>query len=275
MENWAPSVWISNHVVSTDAICVLLLHGVGGSAAMWSGVMKALANQGIAAQACDLPGYGANKASAMGFEQISHQLSDAIHDLQTRLGCRGFILVGHSYGGMIVQDFLARVTSANSLITGVVLLCTSAAFGKTDGDFQKRFIESRLSPLRQGKSMLDVAKNLIPTMVGSNADPSVTSSATEMMGLVSPQTYENAVQMIAHFDQRSNLSKITTRCLLISASEDKTAPPAVMSGMHERIPGSSFVQAQGAGHLLPMEQPDWVAAQLKATFFSQICITEQ
>ena len=235
---------------------------------MWSGVMDLLAEQGIAARACDLPGYGFNTAVAPRFEHISQQLSVEILSIQAQTACREFTLVGHSYGGMIVQDFLARSTSADALVTGIALLCTSAAFGKTDGDFQKRFVESRLSPLRQGKSMLDVAQSLIPTMVGSNVDPVMVTNAINMMGSVNPQTYANAIEIIAQFDQRSNLNKISKKCLLLAADHDKTAPPTVMYGMHERIPNSEFSSASGSGHLLPMEQPTWVTKQLIATFFS-------
>ena len=267
VQKWDPAVWVSNGVVSRDHDCLLLLHGVGGSAAMWAGVMKTLADLGIAAQACDLPGYGVNQAAALSFEQISQQLAAAVLDLQVQTQSRSFILVGHSYGGMIVQDFLACSLPAESLISGIALLCTSAAFGKTEGDFQKRFIESRLSPLREGKTMLEVAQKLIPAMMGSKPDPLVVKQAIKMMGLVNPQTYETSVQMIAGFDRRNYLNKIIKKCLLLAAQEDETAPPSVMQGLHERVPGSSFAQASGAGHLLPMEQPDWVAKHLQATFF--------
>ena len=267
MQKWNPSVWVSNGVASRNGVCLLLLHGVGGTAAMWSGVMMELADLGIAAQACDLPGYGANKAVATSFEEISRHLADAIHHLQAQTESSSFILVGHSYGGMIVQDFLACSLPAESLISGIALLCTSAAFGKTQGDFQKRFIESRLSPLREGKTMFDVAQGLIPAMAGSKADPRVIKDAIKMMGFVSPQTYEIAIQMIAGFDRRSDLNKIAKKCLLLAAQEDRTAPPNVMQGLHERIAGSLFSLAVGAGHLLPMEQPDWVAQALKKTFF--------
>lgn len=267
IEYWDPLVWVDNGIESHDDICLLLLHGVGGRSTMWSGVMRALALQGIAAQACDLPGYGANQAIARTFEQICLQLSASMIRLQAQNGCREFVLVGHSYGGMIVQEFLARSLPADYLVTGVALLCTSAAFGKTQGDFQQRFVESRLGPLRQGKTMLDVARSLVPGMVGSAPDPNVIEDAIAMMALVNPQTYESAIKIIAQFDQRNHLSKVTKKCLLLSAQEDKTAPPTVMQGMHERLPGSIYAQALGAGHLLPMEQPHWVARHLGETFF--------
>src|SRR5262249_31933987 len=58
--------------------------------------------------------------------------------------------VGHSLGGMLVQTLLRRRPDA---YRAAVLACTSPAFGKPDGEWQRRFIASRLSPLDAGNTM--------------------------------------------------------------------------------------------------------------------------
>ena len=50
--------------------------------------------------------------------------------------------------------------------------------------------------------------------------------------------------------------------LLIAGSDDKTAPPAMMERMAQKIPGAEYVLLEGCGHLGPLGQPDAFNAAL-------------
>ena len=76
-------------------------------------------------------------------------LADALQDFLQQVGATKPILVGHSIGGMIVQQLLAKTPTSPA---AVVLAQTSPAFGKPDGDWQKAFIEARLGPLDRGET---------------------------------------------------------------------------------------------------------------------------
>jgi len=52
--------------------------------------------------------------------------------------------------------------------------------------------------------------------------------------------------------------------LLIAGSDDKTAPPAMMERMAQKIPGAEYVLLEGCGHLGPMDQPDAFNAALSS-----------
>ena len=67
------------------------------------------------------------------------------------------ILVGHSIGGMIVQQLLAK---SPDIATAIVLAQTSPAFGRPDGDWQKSFLQARLGPLDRGETMDSLAPTL-------------------------------------------------------------------------------------------------------------------
>ncbi len=72
------------------------------------------------------------------------------HDVEAQIENAGLdrpVLVGHSLGGMIAQTMLRRKPQGYQ---AVVLVGTSPAFGKADGDFQKQFVEERLAPLALG-----------------------------------------------------------------------------------------------------------------------------
>ncbi len=73
------------------------------------------------------------------------------------------ILLGHSMGGMVAQEVMAR---RPELVSRLILCGTSPSFGKAEGDWQREFIAQRTAPLDAGKSMADLADVLVPQMVG-------------------------------------------------------------------------------------------------------------
>ena len=102
-----------------------------------------------------MPGYGGS--APLPIVSIA-ALADALQDFLQQVRVMKPILVGHSIGGMIVQQLLAkhpRIASA------IVLAQTSPAFGKPDGDWQKAFIEARLGPLDRGETLVSLAPTLV------------------------------------------------------------------------------------------------------------------
>ncbi len=165
------------------------------------------------------------------------------------------VLVGHSMGGMIAQEAYVRYPK---LIKALALCFTSPAFAGGSSDFTKQFIAARTGPLDEGKTMADIAAQLIPTM-GSNS-----KLAEKIMADVPPETYRKAVYLLTTFDRRKELASIKVPTLLIAGSDDKTAPCAMMERIAQKIPGAEYVLLEGCGHLGPMDQPDAFNAALLA-----------
>ncbi|MGD9941835.1 MAG: alpha/beta fold hydrolase [Burkholderiaceae bacterium] len=228
---------------------VLLLHGVSGGSAVWPPQMQALAEAGYRAVAWDMPGYG-NSAPVAPYTMAA--LADALLALIHHLQAARTVLVGHSMGGMVVQEALAR---APRCAQAVVLVGTSPAFGKPDGDWQQRFISERLAPLAAGKSMADLAEQLVPAMTTAAADPAGIARAKAVNAAVPAATYEAALRALAGFDRRAALADLDVPTLCLVGEFDTVAPPSVMRGMVERIRGARFEQIPDVGHLAPMEAP--------------------
>lgn len=60
---------------------------------------------------------------------------------------------------------------------------------------------------------------------------------------------------LADHDFGSRVSTVTRPVLFLVGERDGTTPVA-MRQMHERLPGSSFVELPGAGHISNLDQPD-------------------
>jgi 3-oxoadipate enol-lactonase len=231
-----------------DKTPLVFLHGIGGAARAWRGQINAFSDR-YRALAWDMPGYGGS--APLPSVSIA-SLADALRDFLQAIGGPRPVLVGHSIGGMIVQQWLIQYPRAAA---AVVLAQTSPAFGKTEGDWQKQFIEARLGPLDRGETMKSLAPVLVKELVGDNPDASGMDIARECMGSVPETSYRAMMLALLGFDQRKALADITVPTLVLSGSRDKNAPAPMMAKMATYIPQATYVELEGAGHLVNLERP--------------------
>lgn len=227
---------------------LVFLHGIGGAARAWRGQLTFFGDR-YRAIAWDMPGYGGSAALASpGIAELANSLQDFLHGV----GVNRPVLVGHSIGGMIVQQWMVRHPYR---ATAVVLAQTSPAFGRADGDWQRTFIEARLGPLDRGQTMASLAPALVRELVGDNPDTDGVELARDCMASVPEASYRASMLGLLGFDQRRALADIKVPTLVLSGSRDKNAPAPMMAKMASYIPSASYVELEGAGHLVNLERP--------------------
>ena len=236
---------------------LVFLHGIGGAARAWHGQLDFFKHR-YRTIAWDMPGYGGSAP----FPIVSiAALADALQDFLQLVRAMKPILVGHSIGGMIVQQLLVkhpRIASA------IVLAQTSPAFGKPDGDWQKAFIEARLGPLDRGETLAALAPSLIKDLVGDDPDIGGMELARDCMASVPEATYRATMMSMLGFDQRNALKDIVVPTLLLSGSKDKNAPAPIMAKMAAYIRSAQYVELEGVGHLANLERPSAFNAALES-----------
>ncbi|NPU10872.1 alpha/beta hydrolase [Bradyrhizobium sp. 83012] len=234
---------------------IVFLHGIGGAARAWRRQIEQFGEH-YHAVAWDMPGYG----RSVPLDEVSMtSLAAALQDFLIRIDAQHPILVGHSIGGMIVQEWLITHPQA---ATAVVLAQTSPAFGKADGDWQKSFIEARLGPLDRGATMASLAPDLVKELVGDDPDPRGLAVATSCMAGVPEASYRASMLALLGFDRRQALKDIEVPTLVLSGSRDRNAPAPMMEKMASFIPSADYVELEGAGHLVNLERPDEFDAAL-------------
>jgi len=229
---------------------VLMLHGIGGGHLAFAPQVETLASSGYRAVAWDMPGYGHSAPiEPYTFKGLAQSCITLIESLR----CGDVALLGHSMGGMVAQEVMAR---RPELVNKLILCGTSPSFGKPDGDWQREFIAQRTAPLDAGKSMAELAELLVPQMVGPASLPEGVRLATHCMSLVPASTYRRALEALVTFDRRAHLTQIRVPTLLVAGEHDRNAPPAVMKKMAQAIANSTYLEMHGVGHLQNLEAPD-------------------
>ena len=227
---------------------LVFLHGIGGGARSWTPQIDALKDK-FRIIAWDMPGYG----TSLPLEETTFPaLSDAFSRFLSELGLTKAHIAGHSIGGMVAQEFAAGQPDR---VESLVLSATSPAFGRPDGDFQKKFVAARLQPLESGKSMRDVANVVVPELVGPKAGQAGQAQAIDCMSAVPPETYAAMMRCLVTFDRRDALGRLSMPVLVLSGEHDTNAPPPMMEKMASKIPGARYRCLPGLGHLANLEQP--------------------
>ena len=246
---------------------LVFLHGIGGAARAWRGQLNFFGDR-YRAIAWDMPGYGAS--APLSTVSIA-ALADLLQDFLQQIGAIRPILVGHSIGGMIVQQLLVK---SPGIAGAVVLAQTSPAFGKPDGDWQKAFIGARLGPLDRGETMVSLASALVRELVGDDPDASGMALARDCMAAVPETTYRAIMLALMGFDLRGALASIAVPTLVLSGSKDKNAPAPMMAKMAAHIPTATYVELEGVGHLVNLERPATFNAALDHFLKANVTATQ-
>jgi len=224
---------------------LVFLHGLGGGKAVWDRQIQHFSALGYGCTAWDQPGYGASPpVEPYDFEHLAAALD--------RLVGEKAIVVGHSMGGLVAQEFYMRYPEK---VAALALCFTSAAFA-AGTDFAKHFVAARIAPLDAGKSMAEIAREVMPAQRGRITEKDALERAEGIMAGISPATYRKAVQIVTTFDRREDLPRIAVPVLLVAGSDDVTAPAPLMGSMAQKIPVAEFVVLRGCGHLGPLDQPE-------------------
>jgi 3-oxoadipate enol-lactonase/4-carboxymuconolactone decarboxylase len=79
-----------------------------------------------------------------------------------------------------------------------------------------------------------------------------------------PEGYAACCLAIRDMDLRDRIGTIAAETLVIAGEDDPATPLEMLEDIHARIPGASLFVVPEAAHLVAVEQPDMVNAELRA-----------
>ncbi len=235
---------LPDHSVSGSGdITVFLLHGAFGAKEYWLRQIEALTQAGYRVVAWDAPGYGVSPLPADFSVESAARAAEALIRAE---GTRQNVVLGHSMGGMIAQRCYSYCPD---LIDGLVLSATSAAFGKSDGDWQQEFVNARVAPLDKGMTLPQLAPKMIGAMIAPGMKGEDIDRVVRVVSGMREETFRAAVYAITQFEGRDVLPMIDVPTLCISGGHDlAAAPPKVMEKMAGKITGSEYHCMEDVGH---------------------------
>lgn len=96
---------------------VVILHGLLASSREWAGVARTLAEAGWRVLTLDSPGHGASSAPDDAAAYEGPRLAATVHRLARDLGFTPAVVIGHSWGGLIAEEYaIAHPADVTALV---------------------------------------------------------------------------------------------------------------------------------------------------------------
>jgi pimeloyl-ACP methyl ester carboxylesterase len=171
-----------------------------------------------------------------------------------------FLVAGHSMGGRVALEIFRR---ARERVLGLALLNTGVHPLRA-GEIESR---GRLVKLARERGMSAVASDWLPPMMGATT-VRVAQVMPKLRAMVERQSAESFAAQTKALLERPDavdiLPTIHVPTLLASGTADSWSPLMQHEEIRRQIPGATLVSIDDAGHMAPAEQPQAVAAALRA-----------
>lgn len=236
---------------------LVLIHGYLGGSDMWLDQIEYFQSQ-YEVIAIDLPGFG-DSNTIQAHKSINDIASDVLR-LLTTLGVEQFALLGHSMGGMVVQQMVAL---APSRVTKLICYGTGPV-GILPGRFET-IEQSRIRMLTDGveKTGCQIAATWF---VDGERHPRF-ELCKDLIRRVSMDTALNSLKAWEGWDGRSTLSDIACDTLIIWGDRDQSYDWSQPEALWRSIENSQLSVLPGCAHNAHLEKPDIFNAVL-ADFLS-------
>ena len=225
---------------------LVLVHGFLGSSKMWKPQIDFFKYH-FRVITPDLPGFGrSNKAkSHNSIQSIANLLLDCLEEKKIDK----FHLLGHSMGGMIVQEMAKK---SGGKISKLVCYSTGP-MGEMPGRFET-IDQSRENIKKNGLEI--TTKNIAQTWFVLGEKAKYFDLCLESGKQTSIEAADNALIAIKNWDGVKNLQDIKNNTLIIWGDKDKSYNLEQVQTLEKNISDSNLVIFKGCAHNVHLEQPD-------------------
>jgi pimeloyl-ACP methyl ester carboxylesterase len=237
---------------------LLLLHGIGSNARSFAPLIAALASN-LDVIAWNAPGYADSEPLSVA-EPSPRDYADALAAFFRAMDLPRAAIVGHSLGTLFAASFAANYPDK---VAAVALISPSLGYAVKPGEALPPGAQSRIDDLT-ALGPAAFAKKRAPSLVGDpTARPDVVAAMEEAMAAVHPAGYIQAVHALGAGRLLEDASRIAAPSMVAVGSADRITPPANARQAHAALANpAGFHEISGAGHALPQEQPQALAAPL-------------
>ena len=230
---------------------LMLVAGLGSDSQSWQPVIEELSRHFLVI-APDNRGTGRTVPQEV--ETSIRQIADDCMALARHLGFSSFNLIGHSMGGFVALDLVARYPDA---VDKLILAGTSASNPKCNDALFSDWALTLESGMDKMQWFHSIFYWLFTEQFFENGDAmdAALRYAVEYPYPQSAVAFRKQVEAIVGFDCFEQISDVTAKTLIISGQEDILFPPDVAASISQVIPGVVFSVIAHAAHSIHMEKP--------------------
>ena len=227
-----------------DGFPLVLVHGFLGSSKMWGPQIKFFKNY-YRVITPDLPGFGKSKniKSHNDIKSISNLLLEYLKKKRIN----EFNLLGHSMGGMIVQEMAKK---SGSKIPKLICYSTGPI-----GEMPGRFETINQSILNIKKNGLEFTrKKIIKTWFVKGKKAKYFNICVEAGKQISVETANNALIAFKNWNGINSLKNIKNKTLIVWGDQDKSYNKDQIKTLKKGIINSSLVIFKNCAHNVHLEK---------------------
>ena len=225
---------------------LVLIHGFLCSSRMWELQINFFKNY-FRVITPDLPGFGkSNKAISYNrIESFANLILDCLEEKKIDK----FYLLGHSMGGMIVQE-MAKI-SGNKIIK--LICCSTGPRGEMPGRFET-VDQSRENLKKNGLEI--TAKNIAKTWFVKGEKAEYFDICIEAGKQPSIETVDNALIAFKNWNGVETLKNIKNETLIVWGDKDKSYNLEQIQTLEKNIEKSKLVIFKDCAHNVHLEKPN-------------------
>ena len=235
---------------------VVFVHGFMGGSRQWQKQVDDL--DGCEVVTLDLPGFGKN-AKLDALESIACYADWALGELDTR-GIKTFHLVGHSMGGMVVQEMATR---APDRIDRLVLYGTGAT-GILPGRFETIGVSKRRACADGPQA---TARRIVATWFLERESAEAYEDCAEIAEESSLKAILTGLDAMQGWSGTDQLQAIKAKTLVIWGDHDRTYPWHQTERLWQSIRGANLSVIPACAHAAHLEKPGLFNSLLRDFFF--------
>ncbi|HKX70607.1 MAG TPA: alpha/beta fold hydrolase [Acidimicrobiales bacterium] len=241
---------------------VVLPHCWTGSRLVGVPVARRLLAAGHRVVLYDQRGHG---ASTVGRQPVSiARLGDDLAAVLDHLDLRDVVLAGHSMGGMTVMAYACRHTDAvRSRVRALALVATAAHGLAARG--RERFWRVVL-----WRDLVDrvlahpgIGRAFVRGTFGADPRRAHVEATRALFVATRSDVRRACVEAISEMDLRDALRHVDVPAVVVLGTRDTMIVNSLTRAIADHVAGATVVELPGAGHMLPFERPDEVAAAIE------------
>ncbi|HDD61557.1 MAG TPA: alpha/beta hydrolase [Chloroflexi bacterium] len=225
---------------------LILIHGAGGDHLSWPTQLRRLS--GYRVYTPDLPGHG--KSRGHGLQRIP-AYGETVLEWIRELRLPKVILAGHSMGGAIA---LWLAINHPELLHGLVLMSSGSTLPVN---------LSLIEELATQVGFPTAVDNIMRWSFSPRIEPALVENVRKHMLKLRPSVVAGDFRACDRFDLSKRLDQVAVPTKILVGDEDKMTPIRFSEELAEGIQDAELDVIQGAGHMLPLEQPDGVAKTVR------------